>query len=203
LIGKKPLSGIGRRHLVVAVSAVFLAGGVLVGGAMAWASTTHSRSATTTTTTVPGVPWPSKTSKLYLYVDTDAAATEGVYGDCQQGSYFDQGQMVLFRVAGTLEPAGVALTPSNIRVMSVDIPGVKSIPLVWGTHNFGVKKGAKAPQYWTAAWSVPKKFPLGVVNFYIHVVALKSKTSTDSLVWTQIPITASDLTIVTASNKSF
>jgi len=179
-----------RKHLLVAaIVPVMLVGGALAGGSTAFASAPHS--------TPPGAPWPAATSKIFLYVDTEAAATEGIYGDCQQGNDFQQGQQVLFRVAGTQTSSGAALQPSGIRILAVDIPGQASIPFVWGEHDYGMKPGTTvAPEYWTAVWKVPSNYPLGNVNFYIHVV-LKNSSST-SLVWKQIPLVASSLTIVKA-----
>jgi len=180
------LTGGVRRHLAVAVAvAVVLVGCAVTGGALAWA----------TATTAKPAPWPAATTKVFLYVDTDAAAKEGVYGDCQQGSVFQPGQQVLFRVAGT---AGhLTLTSGNVRLFDVVIPGVSApLPLAYGAHTFGVKTGAVPPEYWTVPWTVPKTYPLGVVNFQVHVI---SKTpNAFNVTWTQIPITSSDLTIVKA-----
>jgi len=175
-----------RRHFVVATAvAVVLTGTALAGGAIASAASKTAKPA----------PWPAAKTKVFLYVDTDAAAKEGVYGDCQQGSVFQRGQQVLFRVSGT--SGGVTLTTSDVRVFNVVIPGVKApLPLAWGAHTYGVKTGAVPPEYWTVPWTVPKTYPLGVVNFHVHVV---SKTSgAFNVDWTQIPIVSSDLTIVKA-----
>lgn len=198
------LRTIGRRHLLIATSLVVVTGGALAGGAMASAAALAkapaTASTTTTTTTLPAVPWPGASTPVYLYVDTESAATQGIYGDCEQGNEFVRGEQVLFRVAGTLESAAAALTPTNTSIMAVDIPGMRTIPLVFGTHSYGIKPGSKyAPEYWTAVWKVPASYPLGTVNFYIHAVALKSATSKVSFVWRQIPLVASSLTIEASS----
>ena len=175
-----------RRHLVVATAvAVVLTSSALAGGVMASAASKAAKP----------VPWPAAHTKVFLYVDTDAAAKEGIYGDCQQGSIFQRGQQILFRVSGT--SGGVTLTTATVRVLNVIIPGVKApLPLVFGAHTFGVKTGAAPPEYYVVPWTVPKNYPLGVVNFQVHVV---SKTvGKFNTYWTQIPIVSSDLTIVKA-----
>jgi hypothetical protein len=57
---------------------------------------------------------------------------------------------------------GVALTSANTEKAYVKIPGVAPIPMTYGTHG-------KA-SYWTAAWKVPAHYPLGIVNFSVHVI---------------------------------
>lgn len=183
LVGVARRHLLARRHLVITLGVAVLLF-ALTGGAIALAAVR----------TAAPAPWPSAAPKVMLYVDTEAAAAEGVYADCQQGSVFTVGNSVLFRVAG--EYGDVALTPSNVSVFEVNIPGVKApLPLAWGAHTFGVKKGFAPPEYWTVAWQVPTKYPLGVVNFTVTVISKTAKQF--SLVWSQIPISSSDLTIAT------
>lgn len=183
------LAGGVRRHLAVTVAAVVVAGAMaFAGGALAGASANTAKPA----------PWPSASQKYFLYVDTDAAATEGIYGDCQQGSVFPQGSQVLFRVAGTYD--GKALTTTNTRLIEVILPGVsKPLQMAYAAHTYGVKKGATPPEYWTVAWTVPKTYTLGVVNFRIHVQSVATGSKGFAFSWTQIPISSSDLTITAAS----
>lgn len=173
-----------KAHPLLAVLAVIVAAGVVAGGAMASASTTSK-----------GAPWPAAKSKIFLYVDTEAAATEGVYGDCEQANLFEHGQSVLFRAAAQVAKTGVTLQPSQITTFEVLVPGEKPIPLVYGVHNFGMDKGVKTPpDYWTGVWKVPAKYPLGIVRFKVKVVT-KTKPAVTAT-WAQIPIEASSLTIV-------
>lgn len=192
------LKTVGRKHLLIATSVAVVAGGALAGGAIASAASPSTHPAGVTATTVKaGVPWPAKTTKVFLYVDTEAAASEGVLGDCEQANLFQHGQQILFRVAGTETPSGVTLQPADVSVLNVNIPGVKkAIPFVWGEHSFGVVKGDAPPEYWTAVWTVPKNYPLGVVNYNVHAVAKSS--SKINIIWHPIPIVASSLTIVKA-----
>jgi hypothetical protein len=191
------LKTVGHKHLLIATAVAVVTGGALAGGAIASAASPSTHPAGVTATTKAGVPWPAKTTTVFLYVDTEAAASEGVLGDCEQANLFQHGQQILFRVAGTETHSGVTLQPADVSVLNVNIPGVKkAIPFVWGEHSFGVVKGDAPPEYWTAVWTVPKNYPLGVVNFNVHAVA---KTNSKlSIIWHQIPIVASSLTIVKA-----
>lgn len=175
----------GRHPLALVVAAV-LVGGVLAGGAIASASST----------TVKGVPWPARSSKIVLYVDTEAGAVEGTLGDCEQANLFQRGQTILFRAAAVQSSTGKTLLPAQVRTFKVEIPGEASVPLTFGEHSYGVKTGSLPPDYWTGIWKVPAKYPLGVVNFTVHVST--RTTPSESVSWHQIPIVASSLTIVKA-----
>ena len=164
--------------------------GSLTAGVMASASTGAGKKP---------VPWPAPTQKIFMYVDTDSAATQGVYGDCEQGNLFQPGQQVLFRASAALASTGATLQPTQVREFDVIIPGspATTIPMVFMAHTFGVETGAAPPEYWTGVWKIPTTYPLGVVNFSVKLVT-RSKPSV-SVTWHQIPITAADLTVVTSS----
>lgn len=175
----------GRHPLALVVAAV-LVGGVLAGGAIASASSS----------TVKGVPWPARTSKIVLYVDTEAGAPEGSLGDCEQANLFTRGQTILFRAAAVQASTGKTLLPAQVRTFKVEIPGQPSVPLTFAEHSLGVKTGSQPPDYWTGVWKVPSSYTLGVVNFTVRVVT--RTTPAEAVSWHQIPITSSDLTIVKA-----
>jgi hypothetical protein len=56
---------------------------------------------------------------------------------------------------------GIDLDPQNVVNAYVKIPGLPRIPMVYGTHG--------KDSYWTAAWTIAKNYPLGIVDFLVHV----------------------------------
>jgi hypothetical protein len=56
---------------------------------------------------------------------------------------------------------GIDLTSATVLAAYVKVPGLARIPMVYGTHG-------KA-SYWTAAWTVGKTYPMGIVDFWVHV----------------------------------
>lgn len=175
-----------KAHPMLIALALVVVGGVMAGGAIASA-----------TTAPKGVPWPAVKSKVFIYVDTEAAANEGVLGDCEQANLFQPGQTVLFRASAQLAKTGVTLQPAQIRTFKVLIPGQAAIPLVYAEHDYGVVPGKKPGYYWTGVWKIPASYPLGIVNFRVNVLT-RTKPAI-SANWTQIPIVASSLTVVPAA----
>ena len=174
---------------MLAALAIIVLAGALTGGAIASA-----------TTTPKSTPWPHSNGRVFFYVDTEAAATEGIYGDCEQASEFQPGQQILFRAAAQFQKTGANVEPAQVKTFEVLVPGVAPIPLEWGIHSYGVVAGDPSPEYWTGVWTVPENYPLGVVSFRVYMV---TKTSPSyAVAWRQIPIVTSSLTIVPAETTT-
>jgi hypothetical protein len=101
---------------------------------------------------------------VFLYVDTvngtrPVGAKPRPIG-CTQTNYFQRGEQVVFRIYGTEASTGAILSTENVKYAYVKIPGLANLRLNWGAH------GAPANRvwFWTAAWIVPKSYPLGAVN---------------------------------------
>jgi hypothetical protein len=63
----------------------------------------------------------------------------------------------VFRIWGTEAPTGSILSTENVKYAYVKIPGQPNLKLNWGAH------GATSNRvwFWTAAWIIPKNYPLG------------------------------------------
>lgn len=130
--------------------------------------------ATTTTTLAPPAQGPGIHS-VFMYVDTiiGAGSSPAPAAGCSMTNLFQPGQVVVFRMDGVNAAAGgIDLTPKTVNTVYVVVPGVPVIPMVYGNHG--------TTSYWTAAWTVAKNYPVGIVNFSVHVTTLpipKTKTS--------------------------
>ena len=148
--------GVGTATLGLAASALVFA------STSAGAATTTTTGPTTTTTLGPPAQG-TGVHKVILYVDTiTGGGTPTPAAGCAQTNLFQPGQLVVFRMYGVNAAAGgVNLTPQTVLNAYVKVPGLARIPMVYGTHG-------KA-SYWTAPWSIAANYPLGIVNFWIHV----------------------------------
>lgn len=160
----------------------------VLANAGASAATTHvAQQASTTTTTTVG---PTTTTtlappaqgfgnhKVFMYVDTivGAGSNPAPAAGCAMTNLFQPGQVVVFRMDGVnVAAGGVDLTSANVVNAYVKVPGLKGIPMVYGNH------GSYA--YWTAAWTIAANYPLGIVNFTVHVTTTAvHKTATTKAV---------------------
>lgn len=145
----------------------------LVGNAGAGASPTRVRADDSTTTTTVGAttsttlapPAQGKsTHKLFMYVDTivGAGSNPAPAAGCAMTNLFQPGQVVVFRMDGVnVAAGGVDLTSANVVKAYVKVPGVAAIPMVYGNHG--------TTAYWTAPWTIAANYPLGIVNFTVHI----------------------------------
>ncbi len=117
----------------------------------------------TTTTTLGPPAQGTGVHKVFLYVDTiTGGGTPTPAAGCAQTNLFQPGQVVVFRMDGVNAAAGgINLTPDTVLNAYVKVPGLTRIPLVYGTHG-------KA-SYWTAAWTISSSYPVGIVDFWVHV----------------------------------
>jgi hypothetical protein len=104
---------------------------------------------------------PPKKLDVFLYVDTvngtrPAGAKPRPIG-CTQTNYFQRGEQAVFRVWGTEAATGDILSTENVKYAYVKIPGQPNLKLNWGAHGAVTNR----VWFWTAAWNVPKGYPLG------------------------------------------
>jgi hypothetical protein len=98
---------------------------------------------------------------VFLYVDTvngtAPAGTKPRPIGCTQTNYFARGERPVFRVWGSEAATGDVLSTENVKYAYVKIPGQPNLKLNWGAH------GATSNRvwFWTAAWTIPKTYPLG------------------------------------------
>jgi len=132
-------------------------------GEGAAAAPSHVAATGTTTSTTLGPPAQGpRPHKLFLHVDTVAGGSYKPVSDCEMTNFFQPGQTVVFRMDGIqVATGGIDLTNQNVLNAFVMIPGEKNLQMKYGTHE--------KDSYWTAAWTIPMSYPLGVVNFSVWV----------------------------------
>jgi hypothetical protein len=129
-----------------------------------------------TPTPTPAPPVQGAKLAVVMYVDTvqGSAGNPAPTVGCSQTNMFRLGQQVVFRMWGVnVKRSGVALTPNNVKLAEVIIPGLSApIPLAYGAHG-------KAPNpvvsFWAAPWKIDATYPLGVVNFVVVVTTKPDK----------------------------
>lgn len=113
-------------------------------------------------------PFPGDQADAFIYVDLVNSprppANKPRAKSCTQLSAFKRGERVVFRVWGVESETGDALTTENVKYAYVKIPGqADNIKLNFGPHGSGTGRSS----FWTAGWSVPLDYPLGVVSFRV------------------------------------
>jgi len=168
-------------------------------GAGAGAASLHAATGTTTTTTLGPPAQGAGRHAIFMYVDTVAGGNYKPVSDCTMTNLFQPGQTVVFRMDGVnVAAGGVNLTAANVASAWITIPGVKAQTMSYGTHG--------KFSYWTTGWAIPTNYPVGTVNFVVHVItkavpatASSSAVPAESGTFTQAGLAPpSQLTIVKA-----
>jgi len=194
--------------IAIGVAAAIAVTGLVFAVATASASSARGAATTTTTTTLAPPVQGSGKHQLFFAMDTVQGyqTTVKLPADaaCSMSSLFTAGENIVFRMWGVhVTTGGTSLTGVTVKKAWVKIAGEAAIPLVYGTHPT-----KPAVSYWTAAWIVPKSYPLGTVNFAVTVITNpvpKTKTTpaipsqTATVTQLNSPWLASPLTIVPAS----
>ena len=131
------------------------------------------------------VPFPSPKVVPY-FVSTQTVTSAGALSN-----YFPQGSAVVFRAFAGQTKSGKILTGDDTRYFYVKIPGQPNLKL---NYTPLAKKGLLAPWPWTANWTIPADYPLGLVQFK---VLLKTKADQYGS-FVQIPVVTSQLTVTKA-----
>jgi hypothetical protein len=103
-------------------------------------------------------------------------------------NYFKQGSTVTFQAFAAQTKTGNIASSSDLKYFNVMIPGQKAIKL---TYKAPAAKKPPATWRWTATWTVPADFPLGVVAVEVN---MKSKTNGYGS-FVQLPVATSQLTV--------
>jgi hypothetical protein len=130
----------------------------------AGAATRDATASTSTTTTTLGPPAQGpRPHKLFLYVDTVAGGgTPKPASDCAMTNLFQRRQVVVFRMDGIqVATGGIDLTNKNVLNAFVVVPGEPHQPMFFANHGVN--------SYWTAGWTIPNSYPLGIINFSVWV----------------------------------
>lgn len=130
------------------------------------------------------VPFPSPTVVQYFV----SASTVNSTGEFV--SWYPRGATVTFRAFAAETKTGKLVTPGDVRHFNVRIPGQKNIAL---SYKEPAKTKPPAPWPWTATWTIPADYPLGIVNF---TVKLTSKSSPREFgTFYQIPVATAQLNV--------
>jgi len=146
--------------------------------------------AATATPLPPGAPTPvpaaapvppaAKTVPLYIYVDTVSAGVgESKYNvdanlSCVKSSLFTRGMHIVWRMEVVDTSTGKILQGTDVQSATLKLPNGEQVNMRYGRHG----STADAPWFWTAAWSVPPDFPLGVLDYTITISTVDGKSET-------------------------
>lgn len=135
-------------------------------------------------------PYPGAKAQIAVYADTVSGASGAVKAarGCTQYSNFRRQQRVVFRAWAVDTETGQALGADEIRYAYVKIPGQPNVKLNWGPHG---AVGNKV-QFWSAGWTVPADYPLGVVAYKIVFKTEDGRFGT----YVQPPIESAQLTVI-------
>ena len=131
------------------------------------------------------VPFPAPTVVQY-FVSASTVDSTGEFV-----SWFPRGATVTFRAFATETKTGNLVKPADLKYFNVMIPGQKAVKL---SYKEPAKAKPPAPWPWTATWTIPADFPLGVVNFKVN---LKSKSGGYGS-FVQIPVATAQLNVTKA-----
>lgn len=158
-------AGLGAVAMTASMAtAIICAEAPVASASNAHTTTVNAANATTTTTLPPPVQGPGPHA-VFMYVDTvTAGGTPKPAASCAITNMFQRGQMMAFRMWGVeAATGGTNLTPANVVSAVIKIPGIKAIKMSYGPKD----------PFWTAAWTVPKNYPFGTVDFSVQVTTKK------------------------------
>ena len=160
------------KKLITSIAVGLVAALAVAGFAVAIASASSAKgdAATTTTTTTLAAPVQGTgVHHLFFSVDTvqgfQLAVKLPADAACSMTNLFERQEVVVFRMYGVhVTTGGTDLTNVTVKSASVKIPGLAAIPFAYTNHPT-----TPVVAYWTAAWTIAKNYPLGVVNFTVTV----------------------------------
>lgn len=107
-------------------------------------------------------------------------------------NFYPRGSTVVFRVFAADSKTGRVLTKEDVKFFYITIPGQPNQKLAYTGQFKYADPVARFP--WTASWTIPADYPLGLVPFKV-LVKTKAKQSGS---FVQIPVGTSQLTVQTA-----
>lgn len=129
-------------------------------------------------------PFPSATVVQYF------VSTETVTGAGELSNFYARGSTVVFRAFAGQSKTGKVLTADDTKYFYVKVPGQPNLKLTYKPVTTKVLPAWN----WTATWTVPADYPLGLVGFQ---VLLKTKAKQYGS-FVQIPVGTSQLTVTKA-----
>ena len=132
------------------------------------------------------VPFPSAKVDVFVHADTVTAPTSAL-GPGVLTSSFARGATVAFRMFAGDVKTGKVLTDRDVRYAYLKIPGQPNVKLAFGKQG----TDARAPWFWTATWTVPADYALGVVPFQVLIKTKANKYGS----FQQAPVASAQLTV--------
>ena len=135
------------------------------------------------------VPFPAQKSAIFLAADT-VTASGNALGAGVRTNRFARGASVVFRAFAGDTKTGRVLTDKDVRYFYLTIPGQPNLKLAFSKQG----TAASAAWLWTATWTVPADYPLGLVPFRL-LIQTKAKQRG---IFQQVPVATAQLTVTVA-----
>jgi hypothetical protein len=135
-------------------------------------------------------PYPGNKVDVAVYADTVSSSRGDVKlaRVCTQTNNFPRKARVVFRGWAVDTKTGKPLTAADVEYAYVKIPGQPNLKLSYGPHG---AVGNKV-NFWSAAWSVPADYPLGVVPFRMVFKTVDGRFG----IFAQPPLASAQLTVI-------
>lgn len=127
-------------------------------------------------------PFPSPTVVQY-FVSARTVDSTGALAN-----FFKQGSTVTFQAFAAETKSGNIAGTGDLKYFNVLVPGQKNLKLA---YKEPAKTKPPATWRWTASWTIPANYPLGLVQVKLN---LKSKTNGYGT-FVQVPVASSQLTV--------
>ena len=103
---------------------------------------------------------------------------------------FTRGSSVVFRVFAGDVKSGHVLTGADVKFFYVQIPGQPNVKLAYSGSFKATDPVARLP--WTATWTIPADYPLGLVVFRVLLMTNSHRYGS----FVQMPVTTAMLTVI-------
>ena len=133
--------------------------------------------------------FPAPKSAIFLAADT-VTASGNALGAGVRANYFARGASVVFRAFAGDTKTGRVLTDKDVKFFYVTIPGQPNLKLAFSKQG----TAASAAWLWTATWTVPADYPLGLVPFRVLIQTNAKQRGS----FQQMPVATAQLTITNA-----
>ncbi len=112
---------------------------------------------------------------------------------CVQSSQFQQGEMVVWRIKVYDPTTGNLMDNSTLTSVVVSLKDGQTFTAMYGGHP-GQPGVPVTDYFWSAAWSIPKTYPTGSIQYTVTAKGKDGRTGT----FTEFNVTPSLLTVVAA-----
>ncbi len=118
---------------------------------------------------------------VFIYADTVigsggtvASVSDNAKASCILSGVFRRGMQIVFRFEAVDTSTGKKLTDADVDSAVVRLPDGEEIKARFGRHG----STEDAPWFWAAGWTIPDDYPLGTLNWEVHVKTRDGKEGT-------------------------